>query len=268
MYHMLCFMFLILLSVCSLQTTTCTVIHTLCHLPVNLNCLFIHVSRLSSFSSFKQYHSSLLSICSNSFGYCTVSSSAWCPFHPSCLFTYTYILAYSTCSSLSFNTTCCCPLCDLNLFVLSLPSHYTQSTCTIFVPSTSICFRVYCYIQRAALYLPVPFVTVLCVLTKLLFPTPCSHYQQTFIHSHHYHYNSFHYTLSVLLYPPVLFVCLFLVLYCNHSFIYTILVPCSVYTWLYTISAPPILVGSVPTTTELWGMCTYTRPVPTINHTP
>jgi hypothetical protein len=203
MYHMLCFMLLTLLSACSKQSTTCIVTSIPCHLPVNLNCLFIHLSRLRfSRSNNTTPHSFLLVLVPSAI-VPSVPLHAY-PFTPPSLFTCSYILTCSTCLSLSFNITCCCPLSDLNLLVPSLLPHYTQSTYTIFLASsTYICFRVYRYPPHVSLYL------------------------------------------------PVLFLCLFLVLYCNHSFIYVILVPCSVYTRLYTISVLLIPVGSVLTTTEL-----------------
>ena len=132
---MLCFMLFILFSAYSLQITTCTVTNTPYHLPVNLNCLFIHVSRPSSFTSFKQYHSSLLLVLVHSAIVPSVPLRD-SPSTPRCLFTYSYIPAYSMCLSLSFNATCCCPLRVLSLLVLSLPPHSTQSTHTIFTPST------------------------------------------------------------------------------------------------------------------------------------
>jgi hypothetical protein len=153
---MLYFMFITLLSACSLQSAPCTATSTPCYLPVNLNCLFIHLSQLSSFFSFKQHHSSLfLFVLLHSV---TVPSVPLCdyPSIPFCLFT----------------------LYALSLLVSSLSPHSTQATHTsFFAPSTPVCFRVYCYISHVSLYL------------------------------------------------QVLFICLFLVFYCNHSFIYAILGP-------------------------------------------
>jgi hypothetical protein len=202
MYHMLCFMLPTLLSACPKQTSTCTVTPTPCHLPVNLNCLFIHLSRLRFSRSNNTAPHSFLLVLVHSAIVPSVPLHA-CPFTPPCLSIYSYIPAYSTCPSLSSNTTCC-SLRALSLLVPSLPPRYIHSTHTIFlVSSTPVCFRVYRYTPHVSLYL------------------------------------------------PVLFLCLFLVLYCNHSFIYAILVPCSIYTRLYTISVPLIPIGSVLTTTEL-----------------
>jgi hypothetical protein len=171
-------------SVCLFRTNHYLhcLIPTPCHLPINLNCLFIHLidSLRSSRSNSTTPHSFLLVLVPSAI-VPSIPLLAY-PSTPPYLFTYSYIPIYSTCLSLSFNTTCCCSLYDLNLLVplpLIILSLRIQSS--LLLPLLFVfMYTVMLYMSHSICqyHLLLPSVS----LPNCAFPH-CAHYQQTFIHN-------------------------------------------------------------------------------------